>query len=275
MSTTTKPRGVFGVSKRNVPGVIFRAMAMYDGFTANAATFTSPTIGMVAFLALVTSLSGSQQQAKETKGKATSTVRNTKRDALWTAMEILIEGRAAPEDEDDGIDEAMHRTSRGRSRSHAEVGEARPPLLPVAGEHARGPAALDGTTERRSTRSPLRGPISVPGRDGAHAVLGRRRPRDRRRGRSCCSCRTRRGGAAAWRGHGLAESPRGARTQPLDVNAPMHGSRLRASFTLSDGVHRREMIEALAEGSRSSLRSAIAHAAGGYAAPDFDEAFDE
>jgi hypothetical protein len=89
MNTVTKPRAIFGVAKRNVPGVIFRATAMYNGFTANAATFTSPTISMVSFEALITQLSAAQQTAKEIKGKVTSTARNTKRDALWTAMEVL------------------------------------------------------------------------------------------------------------------------------------------------------------------------------------------
>jgi hypothetical protein len=89
MNTTTKPRGIFGVTKKNVPGVLIRAMAMYNGFSANAATFSAPTITMVAFLALITALSGAQQSTKETKGKALSTSRNSKRDVLWTAMQSL------------------------------------------------------------------------------------------------------------------------------------------------------------------------------------------
>jgi hypothetical protein len=39
------------------------------------------------------------------------------------------------------------------------------------------------------------------------------------------------------------------------VNAQVHGGRLRVSFALSEGVHRRETIEALAEGFVSSRRS--------------------
>jgi len=89
MSTSTRPRAAFGVQRRNIPGVLIRAMAMYNGISSNVATFASPTIGMVAFLALVTALSAQQQATKETQGKAISTSRNTKRDAVWTAMEIL------------------------------------------------------------------------------------------------------------------------------------------------------------------------------------------
>src|SRR5580700_8627347 len=89
MNNTTKPRGIFGVTKKNVPGVLIRAMAMYNGFSANAATFSAPTITMVAFLALITALSEAQQSTKETKGKALSTSRNSKRDVLWTAMQSL------------------------------------------------------------------------------------------------------------------------------------------------------------------------------------------
>ena len=62
---------------------------MYNGISVNAAMFSAPTITMVAFLALITLLSGAQQTAKETKGKVTSTARNTKRDAVWTAMQSL------------------------------------------------------------------------------------------------------------------------------------------------------------------------------------------
>jgi len=89
MSTVTKPRAVFGVAKKYVPGVLVRAMSMYDGFIGNAVTFGSPTVTMVTFLALITALSSGQQAAKENKGKVTSTARNTKRDALWTAMQSL------------------------------------------------------------------------------------------------------------------------------------------------------------------------------------------
>ena len=89
MSNVNKPRAVFGVEKQDIPGVLIRAMAMYDGLVANASAFSSPTITMVAFLALVQALSASQQATKESKSKAITTTRNTKRDAVWTAMQSL------------------------------------------------------------------------------------------------------------------------------------------------------------------------------------------
>ncbi len=89
MSNVNKPRAVFGVEKRDIPGVLIRAMAMYNGFVANALVFSSPTISMVVFLALVQGLSTAQQATKESKSKAITTTRNTKRDAVWTAMQSL------------------------------------------------------------------------------------------------------------------------------------------------------------------------------------------
>jgi hypothetical protein len=89
VSNVTKPRAVFGVEKKDVPGVLIRAMAMYNGLSANASTFSSPTISVVAFLALVNALSQSQQSTKETRGNAISTARDSKRDAVWTVMQSL------------------------------------------------------------------------------------------------------------------------------------------------------------------------------------------
>jgi hypothetical protein len=89
MSNVNKPRAVFGVEKRDIPGVLIRAMAMYNGLVDNASVFSSPTITAVAFLALVNALSQAQQATKESKSKAITTTRDTKRDAVWTAMQSL------------------------------------------------------------------------------------------------------------------------------------------------------------------------------------------
>jgi hypothetical protein len=89
MSAASAPRASFGVKKKKVPAVLGRAQAMYNGITTNAAMFVSPTITMVAFLALITALSVAQQAVTGTKAKGAATLRNTKRDALWTAMGIL------------------------------------------------------------------------------------------------------------------------------------------------------------------------------------------
>ncbi len=89
MTTVDRPRAAFGVKKKNVPGVQFRAQAMYDGITANPLMFASPTISMVAFLALITALAVAQQEARATRARGSATLRDTKRNALWTAMDSL------------------------------------------------------------------------------------------------------------------------------------------------------------------------------------------
>jgi hypothetical protein len=97
MSTAAQPRASFATTKKNIPGVLFRAQTMYAAILENIALFASPTVTMVAFLALITALSVAQQVATGTKAKGTATLRNTKRDAVWTAMESLrtyIEGLA-------------------------------------------------------------------------------------------------------------------------------------------------------------------------------------
>ena len=74
---------------------------------------------------------------------------------------------------------------------------------------------------------------------------------------------------------GRSRSPRGARTHLLDIVARVLGGRLQTTFTFSEGVHRRETIEAFGEGFQASLRSIIAHCeapdAGGYTPSDFDK----
>ncbi len=89
MSNYAKPRATFGVHKKDVPGVLIRAMAMYDGLSAHPATFSAPTVSLLVFLALVNALSQAQQATKEARSTAISTTRNVKRDAVWTAMVSL------------------------------------------------------------------------------------------------------------------------------------------------------------------------------------------
>ncbi len=89
MSNEARPRGKYGASKKNVPGVLIRAQAMHDGIADNPTLFASLPISMVAFLALITALAVQQQAVVATKAKGAATLRNTKLAALWTAMEIL------------------------------------------------------------------------------------------------------------------------------------------------------------------------------------------
>jgi hypothetical protein len=89
MSTVTRPRASFGVEKRDIPGVEGRAQAMHDGIVVNTSTFNSPPISMATFATLITALVLAQQNVTNTKAKGSATLRDAKRDALWTAMEVL------------------------------------------------------------------------------------------------------------------------------------------------------------------------------------------
>jgi hypothetical protein len=89
MSTMTAPRAVLGVKKRNVPGVIFRAQAMYDGFSAHTAELPAPPIALAVFLVLLKALVVAQQATVTKQGPTAATQRNVARDALWVAMDFL------------------------------------------------------------------------------------------------------------------------------------------------------------------------------------------
>jgi hypothetical protein len=89
MEHASGPRGIFGTTKKNVPGVILRAYAMYNGINGSPNSFVSPAVTMAAFLALITALVLAQQTATDTKAKGAATQRNVKRDLVWTAMEAL------------------------------------------------------------------------------------------------------------------------------------------------------------------------------------------
>ena len=89
MSEHTTPQATLGTTKKYIPGVQFRAKSMYDGIMANIAMFPGLPITMVAFLAAITALATAQQNATGTRAKGTGSLRNTKRDAVWTGMELL------------------------------------------------------------------------------------------------------------------------------------------------------------------------------------------
>jgi hypothetical protein len=95
-SRSPRPRASFGVAKSNALGVLLRAKIMYAAIVAAIALFPSPTVTMAAFLLLIEALE-TAQDATTTKTKGLASLRNTKRDAVWTAMEslrIYIQGLA-------------------------------------------------------------------------------------------------------------------------------------------------------------------------------------
>jgi hypothetical protein len=64
-------------------------MAIYTGLLAGAATtFASPTIAVVALLALIQGLQAAETAAG-TKARGLAKVRDSKRDLLWSALESL------------------------------------------------------------------------------------------------------------------------------------------------------------------------------------------
>jgi hypothetical protein len=86
MKVASEPRAVFGVTKKDIPGVLSRALAIYHAMLANASTFPSPTVALATFFALITALSTAQENATETKARGTAKLRDTKRNDVWTAM---------------------------------------------------------------------------------------------------------------------------------------------------------------------------------------------
>jgi hypothetical protein len=90
MTTASRPRASLGVGKKDIPGVLSRSQSMYEYMLLNVAMFASPPVTMVAFLALITALAAAQQTATTTRTKGTATLRNSKRDPLWTAMGSLL-----------------------------------------------------------------------------------------------------------------------------------------------------------------------------------------
>jgi hypothetical protein len=62
---------------------------MYSNIVQNAGIFVSPSVTMVAFLALITALVLAQETTRGTKAKGSASLRDAKRDALWSAMQSL------------------------------------------------------------------------------------------------------------------------------------------------------------------------------------------
>ena len=85
MSKQTKPQPAFGVARINVPGVLARATLMQTAILLALATFTGLPITMPAFLLLIQA-AATAQAACATKAKGLAAIRDTKVDALWTAM---------------------------------------------------------------------------------------------------------------------------------------------------------------------------------------------
>jgi hypothetical protein len=84
--TLYRPRGSFGVNKRQIAQVLMRATAMYEGMNADKATYASPSPPLNNFLGLIQGTSSAQQAVTQRTIGAAAT-RDVQRDLLWTAME--------------------------------------------------------------------------------------------------------------------------------------------------------------------------------------------
>ena len=89
MSTAIRPRATFGTTRKFTPGVQERSQTMYNAITENIGQFPNLPITMAAFLVLITSLATAQGIVKGTKATGAAQVRDSKRNAVWTAMVSL------------------------------------------------------------------------------------------------------------------------------------------------------------------------------------------
>lgn len=88
MSKSSKPKPSLGVTRNNVPGVLARAGIMEAAIEQSPAMFPGLPIPMAAFLLLIQAAAAAQSAAAaRTNGLAA--LRDTKVDALWTAMQSL------------------------------------------------------------------------------------------------------------------------------------------------------------------------------------------
>ncbi len=88
MTKPIKPRPSLGVRRADVPGVLTRAGIMEAAILAAAAMFPSLPITMAAFLLLLQAAAAAQAAAA-TRALGLASLRDTKVDALWTAMQTL------------------------------------------------------------------------------------------------------------------------------------------------------------------------------------------
>jgi hypothetical protein len=88
MGAASRPRPALGVEKTDAPGVLSRAAIMHAAFVLAGATFPSPPISMVAFLALLDAASAAHV-ASASRAKGLASARSMKIEPLWTAMLAL------------------------------------------------------------------------------------------------------------------------------------------------------------------------------------------
>jgi hypothetical protein len=90
MASAAQPRAALGTRKSNTPGVLARAQAMFDHMSADPANFADPTVDLATFLSLIEGLQSAQYALQGTRSRGAGEARDSKRQALWTAMGSLL-----------------------------------------------------------------------------------------------------------------------------------------------------------------------------------------
>jgi hypothetical protein len=86
MTTLCRIRGVLGINKNRVPGVLTRAQMMFNGMSADPVTYSDPVPPLPVFQSLIENLASSQQQVL-VRGRGGAAERDVQRDLLITGME--------------------------------------------------------------------------------------------------------------------------------------------------------------------------------------------
>jgi hypothetical protein len=79
-------RAILGVKKENVPAVLMRGYALYNGLAEDPVTYPLPVPPLPAFLNLLQNAAAAQQEAL-LRRKGAAAERDVQRDILFTAME--------------------------------------------------------------------------------------------------------------------------------------------------------------------------------------------
>ena len=88
MSKPVKPKATFGTLRVNISGVLSRAGIMQAAILLVVATFPALPISMPAFLLLLQAAAAAELAAA-TRAKGLATLRDTKVDDLWDAMQTI------------------------------------------------------------------------------------------------------------------------------------------------------------------------------------------
>ena len=157
MSTTTtfKPRAALGTERTETAKVLSRAAIMYAAILLAIASFPNLPVTMAAFKVLYDALVSAEGAAKaRTKGLAT--VRNTKREALWGAMELTsvyvqILGDQLPVEGSKALIESAGLLVALANQYVKPILQAKPTITPGVVDLIANASLLKGNTSKNTT----------------------------------------------------------------------------------------------------------------------------